>query len=217
MMGVNIFNVFIVLFLFLLVFGCAEFLYKKNVSASITRKVVHIGGGLVVALLPFLVNLVTVIILGVGFFLFLLFSKRRRILNSVHGIKKESIGALLFAPSLVLTAVIFWPINPAIFQGSALILGLSDGLAGVVGAKYGKKKYNITGDKTIEGSLVFFFITVLILLGILYTSSLALNFYGVLFVIGGALLLAIVEGMSGKGWDNLFIPIVAAGVIYFAL
>lgn len=213
----SIFNVLVVLFLFLLIFGCAELLYKRKIPAHITRKIVHVGGGIVAALLPIFVNLNTVVVLGMGFFLLLLFSKRKNLLNSIHNINEESIGALLFAPSLTLTAVIFWPTNPIIFQGAALILGLSDGIAGIVGARYGKKKYGITGTKTVEGSFVFFLITVLILFGVLYVSNPSSVLNETLFVFGGSLLLTIVEAAFGRGWDNLFVPIVAGSILYFAL
>lgn len=213
----NIFNVLIVLFLFLLIFGCAEFLYKRKMPARITRKIVHIGGGIIAALLPVFTDLNTVVVLGVGFFLLLLFSKRKKLLNSIHDINEESIGALLFAPSLTLTAIIFWHTNPIIFQGSALILGLSDGIAGIVGARYGRKKYSITGTKTVEGSFVFFLITVVILFSVLYVSNPSSVLNGAFFVFGGSLLLTAVEAAFGRGWDNLFIPIVAGSILHFAL
>lgn len=216
-MTTNIFNLLIVLFLFLLTFTCAEFLYKRKVSASITRKIVHIGGGIVAALLPIFINLETVIILGVGFFLLLVLSKWKNLLNSIHKINDQSIGALLFAPSLTLTAIIFWPTNPLIFQGAALVLGLSDGVAGFVGDRYGKGKYNITGAKTIEGSLTFFLVTVLILSGLLYINGALPAFDGAIFVFSASLLLTAVEASFGKGWDNLFIPIITGLILYFAL
>lgn len=213
----NIPNVLIVLFLFLLIFGCAEFLYKRKMPARITRKIVHIGGGIIAASLPVFVDLNAVVVLGIGFFLLLLYSKRRKLLNSVHDINEESMGALLFAPSLTLTAIIFWPTNPIIFQGSALILGLSDGIAGIVGVRYGKKKYSITGTKTVEGSFVFFLITFLILFSVLYVSNPSSVLNEALFIFGGSLLLTAVEAVFGRGWDNLFIPIIAGLIIYFAL
>ena len=216
-MTANILNLSIVLFLFLFVFWCAEFFYKRNLPAHTTRKIVHIGGGIVAALLPIFVDLTTLVILGIGFFLLLVLSKRKNLLNSIHKINDESIGALLFAPSLTLTAVIFWPTNPLIFQGAALILGLSDGVAGIVGMRYGKRSYSITGRKTMEGSLVFFLVTTLILLGILYISGNLFTINWALFIFGGSLLLTIVEAMFGKGWDNLFIPIFAGSIFYFAL
>lgn len=217
MMANNVLNLLIVLSLFLLIFGCAEVLYKKIIPAQITRKIVHIGGGIVAALMPVFVNLETAIILGTGLALLLVFSKRRNLLNSVHKINEESIGALLFAPSLIFTAIIFWPTNRLIFQGAALVLGLSDGVAGVVGARYGKVTYNITGKKTIEGSLVFFLITFMILFGVLYVSDTPLALDKILIIFGGSLLLTVVEAVFGRGWDNLFIPIVAGLILFFTL
>ena len=217
MMTANILNILIVLSLFLLIFGCAEFLYKKKISPNITRKIVHIGGGIVAALLPIFVNLETVVILGIGFFLLLTVSKRKKLLGSIHKINDESMGALLFAPSLTLTAIIFWPVNTLIFQGAALVLGLSDGIAGVVGQRYGRKKYSVSGIKTIEGSLIFFLITTLILFGVLYISGTSVALDMTLLVFGGSLLLTIVEAAFGRGWDNLFIPIVAGILLYFVL
>lgn len=216
MMTTNVLNVLIVLFLFFLVFGCAEILYKMGVTSYITRKIVHIGGGMVAALLPLFVNLETVIILGTGFFLLLVVSKRKNLLNSIHKIDDYSVGALLFAPSLTLTAIIFWPINTLVFQGAALVLGLSDGIAGIVGERYGRKKYKITSSKTIEGSLTFFLITVFVLLGVLYIND-ASVFDKTLAILGGSLLLTIVEATFGKGWDNLFIPIVAGTILHFII
>jgi len=122
-------NLFIVLSLFALIFGIAEFLYKRNLSADITRKIVHIGGGIVAALLPIFLDLKTVVVIGGGFFLILLWTKRKNFLKSVHKINEGSIGALLYAPSITLTAIFFWPINPLAFQGATLVLGLSYGIA----------------------------------------------------------------------------------------
>lgn len=212
----DILNLLIVLFLFLLTFVCAEFLYKRKMPASSTRKIVHIGGGVIAAFLPVFISLEMVVILGIGFFLILTLSKWKNLLNSIHKIDNESLGALLFAPSITLTAIIFWPINPLIFQGAALVLGLSDGVAGLVGEKYGKRKYNITGIKTIEGSLTFFVITVLILSSFLYVNETPL-LSGALFVFSVALLLTLVESAFGKGWDNFFIPIITALMLYLIL
>ena len=215
MLTENYIHVLLVIFLFLLTFGLAEFLYKRKIARYITRKVVHIGGGLVAALLPFFVKLETAIVLGAGLFLLLLFSKRKKLLNSIHETGDYSMGALLFAPSLILTALIFWPINTLIFQGAALVLGLSDGIAGIAGIKYGRTKYKITGIKTVEGSLIFFGVTVCLLCGVLYISGgLALN--KIVVVLVCSFLLTVVEAALGKGWDNLFIP-VASGIILYSI
>ena len=210
-------NLLLVLSLFLLIFGSAEFLYKRKLSPDITRKIVHIGGGIAAALFPVFLDLKTVVVIGAGFFLILLWSKRKNFLNSVHKINEESIGALLYAPSLTLTAIVFWPINQLAFQGAALILGLSDGIAGIVGRRYGKRKYSITGTKTVEGSVIFFLITTLILSVILLTNSSQPLLSKMILTLGGSLLLTIIEALLGKGWDNLFIPLIAGLILIFAL
>src|SRR3989344_3718994 len=195
-------NLLEIVALYILVFGLTEILYKKGLQAETTRKIVHIAGGVVSALLPFFVKFEVAIALGVAFSLLLIISKHRKLLNSVHKIKDYSVGALLLAPSLTFAAAIFWPINPLIFQGSALVLGLSDGIAGIIGKRYGKRFYNVTGVKTIEGSFVFFLITLCLLfwfliIGGAYTPS------KISIVFGGALSITMVEAILGKGWDNL--------------
>ena len=210
-------NTVIVLLLFLSVFILAEYAYKRKFPTFITRKIVHIGGGFVTASLPLFVDLNTVLIIAGGFFLLLVWSKQQEMLGSIHDIDEDSVGALLFAPTVALTAVFFWPINQIIFQGAILVLGLSDGLAGLVGKKYGKRKYSVTGNKTIEGSIVFFLSTFLILLAVFFTTSanFTLQILGLIFV--GSVVVTVVEGLSGKGWDNLLVPISTALVLLFIL
>ena len=209
-------NISIVIFLFLIFFVLAEFLYKRKVASYITRKVVHIGCALVAVLLPFFVDLKTVIGLGIGFFLLLIITKRKKILNSVHEIGEDSIGALLFPVGVVLTALIYWPINILIFQGSVLILGLSDGFAGLIGKRYEKNVHMIYKNKSVEGSLVFFFLTFIILIYLLnLNGTLEWSIIPLILII--SLLITVAEIMFDRGWDNLFVPIVAGLLIYFIL
>ena len=49
----------------------AEILYYFGVKADLTRKIVHIGGGIISALLPFFVSLGTAVALGAFLFLIL--------------------------------------------------------------------------------------------------------------------------------------------------
>jgi phytol kinase len=212
----KIINLFIVLLLSSSVLLVAELFYKKKVSGNVTRKIVHIGAGIVAAFLPVFIDLQTTIIFSIIVFIILFLSKRKKTLCSVHDIERESIGALIYTPSLALTAIIFWPINQIIFQGSALILGLSDGVSGIIGKSYGKRK-NIFGNKTMEGSLSFFLMTVLILSMILFIYSNQSFFYKAIFIVVGSLILTITEALFNKGWDNLFIPIVAGIILFFAL
>ncbi|MFW5884770.1 MAG: hypothetical protein ACOCUF_00860 [Patescibacteria group bacterium] len=177
----------------------------------------HIGGALVSVFFPLLVNYKTVVFLGLGFFLLLLISKRKHFLNSVHNADEESIGALIFPLSVVLATIIFWPINVMIYQGSMLILGLSDGFGGLAGRNFGKRKYFVTGTKSLEGSAVFFIITAIILFLIVFLVSEKIYGGDILYILTGALLITLAEGFAGKGWDNLFVTLSAGGILYFLI
>lgn len=60
----------VALILYLLLFIGAEALYHHGFQARVTRKIVHIGGGMISALLPLLVSLPTALVLGLFFRLF---------------------------------------------------------------------------------------------------------------------------------------------------
>jgi dolichol kinase len=117
------------------------------------------------------------------------------------------VGALLFPISLLLCAALYWPLDPRIFQGASLILGLSDSLAGLVGRRFGRLAYRLTGPKTVEGSLTFFAVTLILLLCLADWPDLRL-------AAGGALALTLVEALCSRGWDNLTVPLLAGLIIY---
>jgi phytol kinase len=147
----------------------------------------------------------------------LVWTKQAGLLPSVHQANDRVFGAVLFPVSLTLCAACYWPIDPLIFQGAALILGLSDGLAGLIGQKMGRRPYRITGPKTIEGSFVFFIVTVTIFLILSGEKPGLINPIGLFVMAIAALLLTAVEGSLGKGWDNLPIPILGGLILLFLL
>lgn len=204
-----------ILFLYAVVFIMAEVLYRRGYAAKETRKIVHIGAGIISFLLPCLVNLPIAISIGLFFVVLLFWTKKKQFLNSVHEIGNE--GAILFPVGLIVCALIFWNINPFIFQGSALLVGLSDGLAGVVGQRFGKRRYSISGSKTIEGSVSFFVITLIILVSLVFCSQGNIGLWKVFFIGLGSLAITLVEGFLGNGWDNLFVPSFGGLVIYLLI
>ena len=117
--------------------------------------------------------------------------------------------------SLLLCAGLYWLIDPLIFQGAALILGLSDGLAGVIGQKIGARSYWITGHKTVEGSLIFFGVTFIILSTFSFMGQNTIGADRLLAITGATLLLTVTEGALSNGWDNLPIPLLGGLAIYY--
>jgi len=198
-----------VLYGILLVFG--EVLYHKGVTAILTRKVAHIGGGILSSLLPYFVTLPEAIFIGGIFSLILIWTRRKHLLNSVHQIEEKNMGAVLFPIGLTISACLFWKTNPLIYQGSALLMGLSDGFAGLIGRRFGKLFYSFTGRKTLEGSFTFLITTLAIIIPLIMLMNQPIKISKVII---GAIILTFVEGAIGKGFDNLFVPIVGGYILF---
>lgn len=195
---------YIVLISYMFVFILAEFAYRYGVSADVSRKIVHIGAGCVTALLPLYFPLWMVVLFGVGMSVIMFVTKRNKLLQSIHGITREDVGALLFAPSLILIALATWHIDPIIFQVSALVLGISDGLAGLIGQRYGKPSEWWFVGKSILGSSVVFFSTALIIL-IVFQEG-AIEVQGITIALIGGCVIMLAEALGRKGWDNATVP-----------
>lgn len=202
-------GIMLLIILFSGVFVIAEVLYQRGWAAAKTRKFVHITAGIVSCLLPIAVSQMTAISIGIVFSLFLFWAQRARVLESIHNVQDNNVGAIFFPLGLIPCVIWFWD-NSLVFQSSALILGLSDGFACILGRRYGKRGYNITGYKTLEGSTSFFITTVMVLMVVTFLSGTVLSPVKVCMILGGSLALTLIEGALGRGWDNLFIPISAA-------
>ncbi|MBT6691005.1 hypothetical protein HOB10_01575 [Candidatus Parcubacteria bacterium] len=212
-----IWHLIIILILYVAVFLTGEFFYRRGMRTEYSRKIAHIGGGFVSLLLPVWFGVPMAVVIGIFFALFLLIIKRQKLLDSVHKINGHSSGAVLFPLGLTVTFVTFVPIKAIIFQGAVLILALADGLAGVIGYKFGQKKYNLTGEKTWLGSVLFFIVTLLVLLGVVWFVKGQLSALDFVFAIIAALLVSFLEGLFGKGLDNLVVPVSAGAAIYYLL
>lgn len=205
-------NLIFILFLYSAIFIIAELLCRKGIDGAITRKIVHIGGSLVSFLLPLFLDLFTSVLIGVFFVIIIALAKRRKVFKSLNEIDDRNYGSVFFPLSLIICGLLFWNINIHIFQGAVLVLGLSDGLAGLIGSRYGFKKYKIIGEKTYLGSFLFFVITFFIFLFIVSISEMLFSFYLLILLILGAILITGVESVFSRGWDNVFVPL-ASGLI----
>ena len=210
-------GVVIVLLVYAAIFAISEFIFSRSHAGETTRKFGHIFGGAWSAFLPLLVTLKVAVSIGIFLAVFLWWTKRQHLLNSIHSINRDRVGAITYPLGLMPSALCFRDAHSQIiFPGSSLVVGLSDGLAGLYGRKYGRMTYDVTGLKSIEGSCVFFAVTLTIIFLILLTGATAPGLSLVLASVG-ALLLTVVEGLIGKGWDNLVLPVASGFVLHFML
>jgi len=204
-------NILIVLFLYALVFIGGEVAYRKfHMPFLFSRKLSHISGSVVSFLLPYFVSHFTAVGIGLFFTLVIFFSKKKNYFKSIHDKGCLSIGEVLYPLGIALSALFIWPLSIIAYQGSCLVLGLSDGFAGYFGAKYGKKNYCvIKGLKTIEGTIIFFIFTIIIFLIYSFLYSSQISTLGTILICLYALGVTFIEALFSGGWDNLIIPVTA--------
>lgn len=186
---------------------------KLGLGAEIQRKLVHIGTGLYALTLPWLfparwpVYMLIAITLLVMLTLRLPRFSKVGLGSTLHGVDRKSYGDLLLALSI---GVCFF-----LAQGNTLhyvlpiaVLTLADAAAALAGTVYGTKLYKVEDShKSVEGSVVFFVVTLLIA----FVCLMLLADLPALNVLALSLIVAsfgtLVEAQSWRGFDNLFLPL----------
>jgi phytol kinase len=180
----------------------------------VVRKVVHIGTGNVILFawwlnIPVWVGIGASILFGAIAFL----SYYLPILASINGVGRNSLGTFFYAISIGILMAWFWPTQQPYYAVlGILIMTWGDGLAALVGQRFGKHSYKLWGmQKSWEGSStmagVSFLISALILLSV--HGPIWQTWFTALVV---ALAATGLEAFSKFGVDNLSVPIGSAAI-----
>lgn len=197
----------------------AEALNRNFFSdVELTRKVVHIGAGNVIALawwfnIPKWIGISAAIVAA----MIALLSYFVPILPSINSVGRKSLGTFFYAVSMGVLIACFFPKEPQYATIGILIMAWGDGLAALIGQKFGRHRYQIFGNtKSWEGSLTM--ATVSYLIGVVVLLIVVGNVWQVWLV---SLLVAIaaasLEAISQLGIDNLTVPIASGGLSYFLM
>jgi phosphatidate cytidylyltransferase/phytol kinase len=196
-----------------LLFGCAELLRGRGLGAETTRKLVHVGSGLLALALPLVFDSAwPVVALALAFTLVLLLSARLGRLGAIHAIERRSLGAFLYPSAIALTFLRAHQDLP-LYAVAILALAFGDAAAALVGQRLGYHRTSIWGQvRSLEGSLA-----ALLVAGGLTVACLALAGWGFLAatVVGllVGLLVALAEAASPRGTDNLTVPLAALAAL----
>lgn len=200
-------------------FGLGEWLrHRARWASERTRKLSHIGCGLMIFFFPYLFKSVhTVGVLSAAFLILLLSTRLLGFMQSIHAVRRKSVGVFLYPIAIYLTALLTWD-RPAVFQASVSLLALADGLAALVGKRYGRHRYRLGNHvRTLEGSatvIAVSWVSTTLLLGLSQTVSFSeAALIGVLI----SVVICAVEALSLGGLDNLLIPLVSAVYLRAAL
>lgn len=184
-----------------------------NVHAEVQRKIIHTGLGLYALTFPLIFNSIWEVIVLCSLAVTLLssiriFPRLKHFLGEgLYGVQRRSFGEIFFAISIGLLFYLSHT-NVVLYVLPILILTLSDAAAALIGTGYAKSFFTIeNGKKSWEGT-IFFFLTawLLAMITLLALSDMhreSVIFSSFIIAVFGAL----IEAVSWKGLDNIFVPI----------
>lgn len=177
------------------VFVTFEFLVRRGLaSPELTRRGAHVAAcGYAIGIHSVLEVWVFVVI-ALSFVVLMTASKVLRVLRSIHDTRRITWGEAYLPGGLALTALICGA-DARAFVVSVLILGLADPAAGLAGQLRGATQ------KTHVGTAVFLVVALVVCL---------VARYGVVLSLVAAVTLAAIERVSGRGSDNVTVPVAAA-------
>ncbi|MEY3296874.1 MAG: hypothetical protein RLZZ597_134 [Cyanobacteriota bacterium] len=200
-----------------LVGGAAEGVRRyTSANPEITRKIVHIGAGQVILLAWWLQTPAWMgISASVLFSMVALLSYRYPILPGINGVGRHSLGTFFYATSIGLLTAAFWPIDlPQYAALGILVMTWGDGLAALVGQRFGHHPYKILGStKSWEGSLTMLMMSFMVsLLILVFTAGSTASILLIAALV--ALAATVLETLSFYGLDNLTVPLGSAVLAY---
>jgi phytol kinase len=191
---------------------------KKFIGEEGARKLIHIGVSNWWILAMFFFKgehaIWFAIVPPATFILLNYLSYRLNLLSAMERGGKGNLGTVYFPISLLILVILtFGVINqPMIGAVGILVMGYGDGLAAIIGNKYGKHK--LIFNKSIEGSITMFIASLVVTITILLIFGVP-NPY--LIALGVAMIATLVELLTPKGLDNLSVPLITSLTLYLLL
>ena len=140
--------------------------------------------------------------------------KIRRELDGLAGITEEGhqLGLVFYAISYSILAL-FFSGRPYIIAAGVLPMAYGDASASIVGERFGRLHYRLLAEKSIEGSVAMFAVSLAsVVASTLYFSSYyPISPVGLLpAALGTAAVATLAEGLTPLGFDNVTVPLLGA-------
>jgi len=186
-----------------------------------SRKLLHIMVGNVAFLLPiFETRWIMAFIAAGPFIIFTFLMSPYTPIKSIRGKTSSaghSMGLVYYSITWTILAYLFFD-NMVVIAIGILAMSYGDGFASVIGSKYGVRKYNLFGDeKSFVGSFSMFIFTFIMMIVALFYYGIDFSFSIAMILFFIAFFAAIVEGITPKGLDNLFVPFIAVFLYWYLL
>jgi dolichol kinase len=192
-----------------------------HLSAKTSRKFLHAMIGNLPFVIPFFTSSVYPVLVAAPFVLVTFFVSPyspfpnvRKKLPGLAGITEEGhkLGLVFYAISYTVLASVL-PSKPYVIAAGILPMAYGDAAASIIGERYGRRRYRIFADKSLEGSAAMFLASFLSLsIGLVFFSALySFSVLDKLFAVLAAVIAAtLVECVSPLGFDNLTVPVSSA-------
>ena len=146
-------------------------------------------------------------------------SYKKDLIKVMERDEQDGLGTVYFAIALLILVIVSFGIfkNPWLGLVPFLVMAYGDGLAAVIGKSIKSKRYKLgETKKSFAGSLIMFVISTL-LIGAYLVFNLGKTFWlgthwPVVACLAGFAIMAL-EAVSGKGWDNITVPIATLALL----
>lgn len=205
------------LYIGLVIIG-AKIFEKRGKEAS--RKFIHImlGNWWIIAMY-FFTNVWSAIFVPITFVIINYLSYKKDLIKVMERDEQDGLGTVYYAVALLILAIVSFGIfrQPALGLVPTLIMAYGDGLAAIVGKKIKSKKYKL-GDtkKSFAGSLTMFIITTFLIgahLRFCFGTTFWVGTHWPLVSILAGFAITALEAVSGKGWDNITVPVASIALL----
>jgi dolichol kinase len=189
-----------------------------HISPKSARKFLHVMIGNLPFIIPFFTMAVFPTLVAAPFiiitFLATPYSPFKSINKKLKGLSEiteegHQWGLVFYAISFTALAFLF-PQKPYAIAAGVLPMAYGDAAASIIGERYGHHRYKSVAEKSLEGSIAMFLVSLASLgLGLVFFSW----FYEFSFlskiaaVFSAVTVAAFVEGFSPMGFDNLTVPL----------
>jgi len=189
-----------------------------HISRKASRKFLHVMIGNLPFIIPFFTSNIYPVLVAAPFILLTFlaspyspFKNTYKKMKGLADITEEGhqLGLVFYAVSYTFLALFFAVSKPYVIAAGILPMAYGDAAASLVGERYGKRKYKVIANKSLEGSAAMFLGSFLSLasFSLLYSFSI----FGTFFIaITVAAVATLVEGFSPLGFDNLTVSFFSA-------
>lgn len=200
-------NLILTVLVVLLILVGSEIWWRRRIThGEFSRKFVHITVGSFVAFWPFFLTWNEIRLLSVAFLVVVGISKYLKLFKAIHSVQRPTMGELYFALAVGVLTVMTQ--DKWIYMASLLQMSLADGLAAVMGVRYGRQSYLVFAHrKSLVGTMTFFVTAFAILFAYTQAADVHLR---LAFMAGSAALAALIENLAVAGLDNLVVPVLVA-------